>query len=175
METSPLPMKSCKILAYARRSGPLRREGSLSCHTCCDMGPRFFVSHPKDRPIQSPLTTREGMWRIYSNPDPHGSLFRCLLRHTRGCGGPILARILIHSPLRHTRGCGGTVQTTWKWTFWKKKGITSSLNRSLALPVLLIFQPENIECLASARPRMTLIDTLSFTVRSRMAKDVVVS
>jgi hypothetical protein len=35
-------------------------------------GPRFFWSHPKDRPITSPLTTHEGMWRIYSNPDPHG-------------------------------------------------------------------------------------------------------
>jgi hypothetical protein len=23
---------------------------NLSCHTCCDIGPRFFRSHPKDRP-----------------------------------------------------------------------------------------------------------------------------
>jgi hypothetical protein len=68
METSPLPVKGCKI--YARRPGPLNREGSLSCHICCDTGPRFFRSHPKDRPIQSPLATQEGMWRIYSNPDP---------------------------------------------------------------------------------------------------------
>jgi hypothetical protein len=45
METSPLPVKGCKIKAYARRSGP------LSCHTCCDTGPRFFRSHPKGRPI----------------------------------------------------------------------------------------------------------------------------
>jgi hypothetical protein len=44
--------------------------GSLSCHTCCDTEPRFFQSHPKDRPIQSPLTKHEGIWRIYSNPDP---------------------------------------------------------------------------------------------------------
>jgi hypothetical protein len=44
---------------------------SLSCHTCCDTGRRFFLSHPKDRPIQSPLTTYEG-----------------------GCGGSILTRIL---------------------------------------------------------------------------------
>jgi hypothetical protein len=51
---------------------PLSREGSLSCHTCCDTGPRFFRSLPKDRPIQSPFTTQEGVWRIYSNPDPHG-------------------------------------------------------------------------------------------------------
>jgi hypothetical protein len=49
METSPLPV----IYAYARRSGPLSREGSLSCLTCCDTGPRFFRSYPKDRPIQS--------------------------------------------------------------------------------------------------------------------------
>jgi hypothetical protein len=32
-------------------SAPLSREESLSCHTYCDMGPRFFWSHPKDRPI----------------------------------------------------------------------------------------------------------------------------
>jgi hypothetical protein len=69
METLPLPVKGCKIWAYARRSGPLSREGSLSCHTCCDKGPRFFRSHRKDRPIQSPLTTHEGMWRIYFNSD----------------------------------------------------------------------------------------------------------
>jgi hypothetical protein len=35
----------------ARCSGPLSREGSLSCHTCCGTGPRFFLSYPKDRPI----------------------------------------------------------------------------------------------------------------------------
>jgi hypothetical protein len=27
----------------------LSREGSLSCHTYCDIGPRFIRSHPKDR------------------------------------------------------------------------------------------------------------------------------
>jgi hypothetical protein len=57
--------------ANAWRSGPLSREGSLSCHTCYDTGPRFFWSHPKDLSIQSPLTTLQGMWRIYSNPDHH--------------------------------------------------------------------------------------------------------
>jgi hypothetical protein len=35
-------------------------------------GISVFRSHPKDRPIQSPFTTHEGMWRVYSNPDPHG-------------------------------------------------------------------------------------------------------
>jgi hypothetical protein len=72
------------------------REGSLSCHTCFDTGPRFFRSHPKDSPIQSPLydtrgdvknllwpgfsrfpiqsllTTHKGVRRNYSNQDPHG-------------------------------------------------------------------------------------------------------
>jgi hypothetical protein len=73
MGTSPLSVKGCKILACAQRSGPLSREGSLSCHTCCYTGPRFFRSLPKDRPIQSPLKTLKGMWRICSNPDSHGS------------------------------------------------------------------------------------------------------
>jgi hypothetical protein len=35
-----------------------------------DLG--FFRSHPKDRPIWSPFTTHERIWRIYFNPDPHG-------------------------------------------------------------------------------------------------------
>jgi hypothetical protein len=47
------------------------REGSLSCHTCCDTGPQFFWSQPKDRSNLSPLTTHEGVWRNYSNLDPH--------------------------------------------------------------------------------------------------------
>jgi hypothetical protein len=38
-----------------------QRKGSLSCHICCDTGPRFFRFHPKDRPIHSPLTTHKGM------------------------------------------------------------------------------------------------------------------
>jgi hypothetical protein len=72
MEMSPLPVKDCKIYAYARCIGPLSREGSLSCHTCCDTGPRFFLSHLNDCLIQSPPSTHKGMWRMYSNPDPHG-------------------------------------------------------------------------------------------------------
>jgi hypothetical protein len=59
METSPPQEKGCEILAYTRRSGPLNRDGSFSC----DTGPRFIRSHPKDRIIQSPLMTREGMLR----------------------------------------------------------------------------------------------------------------
>jgi hypothetical protein len=41
---SPLPVTGLQILAYARR-----REGSLSCHTYCDTGPRFIRSRPKNR------------------------------------------------------------------------------------------------------------------------------
>jgi hypothetical protein len=66
METSPLPVKGCKIPSYARRSGPLSREGSLTCHTCCATGPRFFGLIQRTVPFSS------------------------LLRHTRGCGGSIL-------------------------------------------------------------------------------------
>jgi hypothetical protein len=56
---------------FRRRA--FEQGGTLSCHTCCDTGPRFFQSHPKDCPIQLPLPTHKGMWRIYSNPDPHGN------------------------------------------------------------------------------------------------------
>jgi hypothetical protein len=74
----------------------------ISYHTCCDMGPRFFRSRPKDRSIQSLLTTHKRMSRIYSNPDSHASPFSRLLRHTRGCGGTILIWILT-----------GYLQLTW--------------------------------------------------------------
>jgi hypothetical protein len=30
--------------------------------------------HQKNRPIQSPPTTRKGVWKIYFNPDPHESV-----------------------------------------------------------------------------------------------------
>jgi hypothetical protein len=52
-------------------SGPLSREGSLSCHTFCDTGPRGF----------SGLIRRTAP-------------FNRLLQHTWGCGGSILTRIL---------------------------------------------------------------------------------
>jgi hypothetical protein len=57
---------------------------SLSCHTCCDTGPRFFGSHPKVRPIQSPLMTRIGIRRTHSNPDYHreGGRKRIRVFHT---------------------------------------------------------------------------------------------
>jgi hypothetical protein len=54
---------------------PLRGEGSLSCHTCCDTGASVFLFHQKDRPIWSQLPTPKGMLRTYSNPDPHRLLW----------------------------------------------------------------------------------------------------
>ena len=35
-------------------------QGSLSCHTCCDTGPRFLWCNPKDHPDleQSPFTSK---------------------------------------------------------------------------------------------------------------------
>jgi hypothetical protein len=46
-------------------------QGDLYHTTCCDTGTRFFRPHPKDRPIQSPLTTHNGMRRTYSYLDSH--------------------------------------------------------------------------------------------------------
>jgi hypothetical protein len=66
----PITGEGLHNLAYARHSGPLSREGSLSCHTYCVTGTRFLRSHPKDRHVQSPLTAHKGMWRIYFNSDP---------------------------------------------------------------------------------------------------------
>jgi hypothetical protein len=41
-------------------SEPLRWEGSLSCHTCCDTGLQVFQSHPIDCPILLPCA--RGCW-----------------------------------------------------------------------------------------------------------------
>jgi hypothetical protein len=57
----------------------LSREGCLSCHTYCDIGPWFFRSRPKDHPIQSPFTTHEGMWRIYYSLDPQRHIWNKFL------------------------------------------------------------------------------------------------
>jgi hypothetical protein len=44
------------------------------------------------------------MLRMYSNQDPHESPFSRLLRHEKGCWGPILTRILIQSPRTTRKG-----------------------------------------------------------------------
>jgi hypothetical protein len=48
-----------------------------------DLGFSRFIR--RISPIQLFLMTHMEMWTIYSNPDPHGSPFNRLLRHTRGC------------------------------------------------------------------------------------------
>ena len=64
VETSPLPMKGCKIEAYAHQLRQLNKDGSLSCHSCGDTGPPFLWSHTKDAPIRSPVTRPKGFWGI---------------------------------------------------------------------------------------------------------------
>ena len=47
---------------------PLPREGSLSCHTCSETGPRFLRYHPKDRPF-SRLLWHANVYMILVHPD----------------------------------------------------------------------------------------------------------
>jgi hypothetical protein len=63
-------VRGCKIWAYPQHSEPLSREGSLSCHTCCDTGPRFCGLIQRTAP------------------------FSRLLRHSWGCRWSILTRAL---------------------------------------------------------------------------------
>ena len=41
--------KRLQILTYVRQSWPLSSEGSLACHTYCDMGHPFMMSSPRIR------------------------------------------------------------------------------------------------------------------------------
>jgi hypothetical protein len=114
------------------------------CHTFCDKNPRFFRFHLKDRPNQSPLTTRKGMQRTYSNLDSHRSQFSRLLWHARGHCGPILSRMLTG---RCERGMHwliiARIYKKWKGcTFWccwfeKRWNIFSSLVNAKFIPMLL--------------------------------------
>ena len=69
VKSSSIPVKGCKIEVLVGADGlSLSRKGSLSCHTCCDRGPRLFRSHLKtrrlkDRPIHLPCPTSKGCWR----------------------------------------------------------------------------------------------------------------
>jgi hypothetical protein len=59
---SPLPVTGLQVLTYARHSGPLSREGSLSCHTYCehmkDRHPCPTVEFDPPTPGSSDLCTR---------------------------------------------------------------------------------------------------------------------
>jgi hypothetical protein len=71
METSPCTAgEGLQNLGFinARRSGPLSREGSLSCHTCCDTGPRFFRSHPIGPPLVASYDTRGDVEDLFYLP-----------------------------------------------------------------------------------------------------------
>ena len=45
---------------FAGRPLPLSREGSFSCHACCETGLWFLRSHPKDRVTSRPLWHTRG-------------------------------------------------------------------------------------------------------------------
>ena len=50
------------------------KEGSLSCHRSCNTGPRFSLSHLKDRPILSRCTASEGYRGPILSRIPMGTL-----------------------------------------------------------------------------------------------------
>jgi hypothetical protein len=87
METSPLPVKGYKNLGLCSALGVFEQGGIFIVPHPLWHGASFFFlrSLPKDRLIWSPLTTRKGMQRTYSNPDPHGFPFSRLLRRVREC------------------------------------------------------------------------------------------
>ena len=92
---SPLPVTGLQIQAYARRSEPLSREGSLSCHTCCDTGPRFIRSHPKDRNLRP---------KVEFEPWTQGSSDHCA-RRSNHCATLAAPYFKIDQRIAHQRNC----------------------------------------------------------------------
>jgi hypothetical protein len=94
VEMSPLPVKDCKIRPMLDAQGLWAGRDLYRATPTVTWDLGFFRSHPKDRPIQSHLTTHKGVWMIYSNPDPHGfvchgnwrngSIDQCTLYITKG-------------------------------------------------------------------------------------------
>jgi hypothetical protein len=91
METSPLPVEGFMLGAQGLGAGrdlyratpavtrglgfPVSSEGPPHSVTSYDTQRHVeYLSLPEFLRVsyQSPLTTHKGMWRIYSNPDPHG-------------------------------------------------------------------------------------------------------
>jgi hypothetical protein len=87
METSPLPVKGCKIYAYVRHSVPSGRDPNLSCHTCCDTGLWFWVSS-KGAPFSGLLRHTWGYVENNSNPDFSRNLGAADLKLTPGPAVP---------------------------------------------------------------------------------------
>jgi hypothetical protein len=82
---------------------PLNREESLLCNNSCDMGSWFFRLIRMSA-LFSPSYDTNGdvIMRTYSNLDPYGSPFSCLLhaRHAKGCWGFILTSVFTSSDKR---------------------------------------------------------------------------
>jgi hypothetical protein len=70
IETSPLPVKVCKFSPMLGAQGLCAGRDVYRATPAVTQGLSFFRSHPKDRPILSPLKTHNGVLRIYSNPVP---------------------------------------------------------------------------------------------------------
>jgi hypothetical protein len=78
---------------YARRSGPLSMEGSLSCYTCCNMVSTGFSGLiPRTAPFSRLLRHTKGMRNIYSNPYSHGLWLVCYYQ----CFSDIFYVFIIH-------------------------------------------------------------------------------
>jgi hypothetical protein len=96
---------------------------------------------PFSRLLHVRYTRGCGVWRSYSNPDPHGFPFSRLLRHTRGCGGPILTLILTgpHSVASYNTqgGVGGPILT------WILMGPHSVASYNTQGGVEGLFKPES--------------------------------
>ena len=68
--TSPMPLKGCKILIYARRLGLLSRKGSLSCHMSSVFPVSFEEPPPFSRFIRHPWGWE---WPILARPETQSS------------------------------------------------------------------------------------------------------
>ena len=106
MEMSPLPVKDCKMLAYVQHPWPLRREGSLSCHTCCDTGLWFLWSLLKDRSNVLPFTTSKEKTYRYSYPDTH--MIHNMFLNRYGC----FIQINCHTPTKRKLKLNGEIAMT---------------------------------------------------------------
>jgi hypothetical protein len=93
MEMSPLPVKGLQNFGLCSALRAFEQGGFFILQHLLWHGSRFFRFHPKDRPIQSLLTTHMGMWRTYSNSNPiltsSHSVASCDT-NARGCWGLIL-------------------------------------------------------------------------------------
>jgi hypothetical protein len=116
-------------------------EGSFSCHTYCDTGPRFIRSHLKDRHSRPTVGFEQGTQRspVYCasalTTAPHRRWRAAKLSPLLGAQGLWAGRIFIVSQglsfsrliwrtvqfsrlLRRTRGCGGPI-LTWILMGWQ--------------------------------------------------------